>query len=99
MVNYKPDKNYLTSLHEFGRLPIVDYLTSSRYKEASTDYIVTGNCIGELSFLTERPYNCVVKAETHSQVYVLSTGVLKRAMELSPDPVTGFLLHFSFDLI
>ena len=84
-----PQKSTIDSLHEYGILPIVDYLSSTKYEEASLDYIVSGNCIGELSTLTRRAYNCTITADTHSQVYVLSYNVLTRAMELSPDLVAG----------
>ena len=43
---------------------------SRRFEEASLDYIVSENCIGELSTLTRRAYNCTITADTHNQVYV-----------------------------
>ncbi|XP_008199758.2 solute carrier family 9 member C1 isoform X2 [Tribolium castaneum] len=89
VITYKPNKNCLESLHEYGKLPIVDYLSGTKYEDSAIDYIVSGNCIGELSFLTGRPYNCTIQAEAPSQVYVLSSGVLRRAMELNPDPIIG----------
>ncbi|XP_044264248.1 sodium/hydrogen exchanger 10-like [Tribolium madens] len=89
IVSYNPSKNCLESLHEYGQLPIVDYLSGTKYANPAVDYVVSGNCIGELSFLTGRPYNCTIQAEAPSQVYVLSCGVLRRAMELSPDPIIG----------
>ncbi|XP_008199714.2 solute carrier family 9 member C1-like [Tribolium castaneum] len=89
MIIYKPESNVLTSLHEYGQLPIADYLSATQYEERVVDYIVSGNCIGELSTLTGRAYNCTVSADAHCQVYVLSKGVIKRAMELNPDPVIG----------
>ncbi|XP_044264363.1 sodium/hydrogen exchanger 10-like [Tribolium madens] len=89
MITYKPEPNVLSSLHEFGQLPIGDYLSATQYDERVVDYIVSGNCIGELSTLTGRAYNSTVSADAHCQVYVLSKGVINRAMELSPDPVVG----------
>ncbi|KAJ3638979.1 hypothetical protein MTP99_002306 [Tenebrio molitor] len=70
MITYEPEKNVIESLHEYGRLPIVDYLSSTQYEEPVVDYIVSGNCIGELSTLTGRSYNCVITAEAHSQVHL-----------------------------
>jgi sodium/hydrogen exchanger 10/11 len=48
MITYKPEKNVIDSLHEYGRLPIVDYLSCTQYEEPVVDYIVSGNCIGEV---------------------------------------------------
>nr|XP_015837477.1 PREDICTED: sodium/hydrogen exchanger 10 isoform X3 [Tribolium castaneum] len=89
VVNYTPNKICLENLQAYGRLPIVDYLSSTKYDIPSVDYIVSGNCIGELSFLTERPYNCTIQAEAPSQVFVLKSEFLRRAMKMSPDPVIG----------
>lgn len=89
MLNYKPDTSFLTSLEEFGKIPIADYVTMIQYDEPTVDYIVSGNCLGERSILSERAYNCTITAEAHSQVYVLNKNIIRRAMELSPDPVVG----------
>jgi sodium/hydrogen exchanger 10/11 len=97
MITYEPEKNVIESLHEYGRLPIVDYLSSTQYEEPVVDYIVSGNCIGELSTLTGRFYNCVITAEAHSQVYVLKDRIIRRAMELSPDPIVGSVLSNSLN--
>jgi sodium/hydrogen exchanger 10/11 len=97
MITYKPEKNVIDSLHEYGRLPIVDYLSCTQYEEPVVDYIVSGNCIGELSTLTGRSYNCVITADAHSQVYVLKDGIIRRAMELSPDPIVGSVLSNSLN--
>lgn len=92
MIKYTPDTNVLESLHDYGRLPIADYLSCTQYEESVVDYIVSGNCIGELSTLTGRPYNSIITADAHSQVYVLSNGVIRRAMELNSDPIIGSVL-------
>ncbi|XP_044263875.1 sodium/hydrogen exchanger 11-like isoform X4 [Tribolium madens] len=89
MISYVPQSSVLNGLHSFGILPIVDYLAGTKYEEPSLDYIVSGNCMGELSTLTERAYNCTIMAESHSQVYVLNKAIIKQAMQLSPDPVKG----------
>ncbi|RZC32726.1 sodium/hydrogen exchanger 10-like, partial [Asbolus verrucosus] len=89
LLSYTPDMSVLTSLKEYGILPIVDYVSGMQYVENVSEYIVSGNCIGELSTLTGRAYNCTITAEAHSQVYVLSHGIIKRAMELSPDFING----------
>ncbi|EFA06222.2 Sodium/hydrogen exchanger 10-like Protein [Tribolium castaneum] len=89
MIRYVPQVNVLSNLRSFGILPIVDYLPGTKYEEPSIDYIVSGNCVGELSTLTERAYNCTITAESHSQVYVLTKSIIKQAMQLSPDPVKG----------
>lgn len=89
IITYNPDPNILEALNDYGRLPVVDYLSGTSYEDPSVDYIVSGNCMGELSTLTGRSYNCTIKADLYSQVYFLSRGVLRRAMELSPDPAVG----------
>ncbi|RZC27680.1 cNMP binding, Na H Exchanger, and/or Ion trans domain containing protein, partial [Asbolus verrucosus] len=89
LLTYTPDMNILKSLKEYGILPIVDYISGMQYVENVSEYIVSGNCIGELSTLTGRAYNCTITADAHSQVYVLSHGIIKRAMELSPDFISG----------
>ncbi|CAH1365961.1 unnamed protein product [Tenebrio molitor] len=88
-IKYSPQKSVLNSLRDFGELPIVDYISCIQFHNSAVDFIVSGNCIGELSTLTRRPYNCKIIADIHTQVYVLSHGVIKRAMELNSDPISG----------
>ncbi|RZC32845.1 Na H Exchanger, cNMP binding, and/or Ion trans domain containing protein [Asbolus verrucosus] len=89
MLSYTPTEAILENLEEYGRLPIVDYISSSQFQENVVDYIVSGNCVGELSTLTNRPYNSKISAVTHTQVYVLSNAAIKEAMGLNPDRVNG----------
>ncbi|XP_063905623.1 sodium/hydrogen exchanger 10-like isoform X3 [Zophobas morio] len=89
IMTYKPNPDTIKDLKERGLLPIVDYLSVAQYEQEVVDFIISGNCLGEVSTLTEKPYNCTITANTHSQVYVLTHGVLKRAMAMNPDPVTG----------
>ncbi|XP_068894518.1 sperm-specific sodium:proton exchanger-like isoform X3 [Tenebrio molitor] len=83
---YPPDLKKLTTT---GALPVVDYISSSKYNDTTYEYIVPGNSIGELGTLTKRPYNCVITAETYSQVYVLSREVIEAAMSNDSDPING----------
>ncbi|RZB73492.1 Na H Exchanger and/or cNMP binding domain containing protein, partial [Asbolus verrucosus] len=88
-VTYEMKKSVMDLLKGIGALPVVDYLSIIKFDESYSDYIVTGNTIGELCMLTQRPYNCTITAETHSQVYVIRREILKQAMEMDPNPVTG----------
>ncbi|XP_063905704.1 sodium/hydrogen exchanger 10-like isoform X3 [Zophobas morio] len=89
---YVPEKAPLDKLREVGALPVVDYAFSLTYEEPIIEYVVPGNSIGELSLLTGRPYNAVIKAETTSMVYVLNKTSLTRAFEMNLDPVNGSVL-------
>jgi hypothetical protein len=89
LVSYTPKEPVIDKLKDFGALPVVDYLCSPTYEEAMYEYVVPGNTIGELATLTERPYNGVITAETHSQVYIMNRDILKKAMEMDSDPVNG----------
>lgn len=88
-VSYLPRKEILDRLVLFGELPILDYISSQRFEDSIVDYIVSGNCVGELAVLTGRPYCSTVVADTPSQAYVLSLDVMKEAMQRSPDPASG----------
>lgn len=88
-VTYNPHKEILDRLAEYGELPVVDYISSPRFEDKIVDYIVSGNCVGELAVLTGRPYCSTVVADTPSQAYILSIDVMKQAMERSPDPTSG----------
>lgn len=92
ILSYSPREHCLDNLKKSGCLPIVDYVSSLKYDEDLLEYIVSGNCVGELSTLTGRSYNCTITADTHCQAYFLSRDIIKQAMALSPDPVTGYFL-------
>ncbi|KAK9881861.1 hypothetical protein WA026_018061 [Henosepilachna vigintioctopunctata] len=87
---YIPNEPALEDLRSNGILPVVDYITSDKFHRTIEEYIVSGNCIGELSFLTGRPYNACVVADTPSQVYILPSDLLEKASQMSPDVARGF---------
>ncbi|XP_044264140.1 sodium/hydrogen exchanger 10-like [Tribolium madens] len=89
LVTYTPNEDVIATLKMTGLLPGIDAISSLDYEEALFEYIIPGNTMGELSTITERPYSGVVTAETHSQVYVLNQDVVKKAIEMDTDPVTG----------
>ncbi|XP_044757843.1 sodium/hydrogen exchanger 10-like [Coccinella septempunctata] len=88
-MTYRPEKKVLDALKTYGLLPVIDFISSSKFDKNIDDYIVSGNCIGELSYLTGRPYNATIVADTPSQVYVLPTHLLEDAAKLSPNLVKG----------
>lgn len=57
------------------------------------DYLSSGNRMGELAYLTNRPHHCSIIAEAPSQVFIISNEILKRAEEISPDPVLGYIIY------
>ncbi|RZC35365.1 sodium/hydrogen exchanger 10-like, partial [Asbolus verrucosus] len=89
LLNYTARKDVLDKLNDTGILPIVDYLSSTKFEECSQEYIIPGNTIGELAILTERPYNCFITAETYCQIFILPRDIVKKAMEMDPDPING----------
>lgn len=88
-LSYVPKRVSLDRLAEYGALPVIDYISSARFEERVEDYIVSGNCIGELGTLTGRPYDCTITADTASQAYILTSDVVKQAFTRSCDPICG----------
>ncbi|KAL3276419.1 hypothetical protein HHI36_011804 [Cryptolaemus montrouzieri] len=87
---YKPDRKVLDAVQDYGVLPVMDYISSTRFDRIIEEYIVSGNSVGELSFLTDRPYNATVTADTPSQVFILPTELLREASKKHPDILNGF---------
>ncbi|XP_025836272.1 sodium/hydrogen exchanger 10-like isoform X2 [Agrilus planipennis] len=88
-LSYKPSGTVFENLDNYGALPIVDYMISTRFNEKYEEYFGSGNTFGEISVLTHRPYNCSVYAETLVQSYLLTNDVLQHAFEESSDPIEG----------
>lgn len=76
-------------LQTFGALPIIDFISSPKFDRNIEEYIVSGNCFGELSFLTGRPYNATIVADTPSHVYIIPTDLLEEAAKLNSNAVRG----------
>ncbi|XP_008199730.2 solute carrier family 9 member C1 isoform X1 [Tribolium castaneum] len=89
LVSYVPKQTVTEKLKERGALPVIDFISTMSTEEPTSEFIVPGNTIGELSAITERPYDGVIIAETHSQVCVIKRNILKRAINIDDDPVDG----------
>lgn len=87
--SYKPERRTLDMLQTFGALPIIDFISSPKFDRNIEEYIVSGNCFGELSFLTGRPYNATIVADTPSHVYIIPTDLLEEAAKLNSNAVRG----------
>lgn len=72
-----------------GTLPVIDYIMSPNFINPVEDYLVTGNTLGELSTLTNRPYNCDVTVETPTELYFLPKEVILSSIQQDTDIVHG----------
>ncbi|XP_038218637.1 sodium/hydrogen exchanger 10-like [Zerene cesonia] len=70
-------------------IPNYEFLTDLKFSEPSQDYIVSGNAIGVLGVLTNRPYNYTVRCESAVQAYYITMQVIKEAFNLAPNPIMG----------
>ncbi|XP_017770748.1 PREDICTED: sodium/hydrogen exchanger 10-like [Nicrophorus vespilloides] len=88
-LKYTPKDQTLEKSHDFGKIPIIDYLSTLKFDTKLDDNIMSGNSIGELSVLTGRPYDCTIVTDSPSQAYLLTSEVIKEAMKINSDPVKG----------
>ncbi|KAB0793968.1 hypothetical protein PPYR_13588 [Photinus pyralis] len=88
-MTYVPNAHTLERLQSFGILPIMDYMSNTKFDQRIEEYLVTGNSIGELCILTGRSYDCTIVAETASQVYHIRRDILLKALTLTRDPIKG----------
>ncbi|XP_044758504.1 sodium/hydrogen exchanger 10-like [Coccinella septempunctata] len=86
---YKPDEEVLKRYYKFGNLPVVDYISASDVDKELEDIFLSGNTIGEMAVLSQRPYDCSVVSDGHSQAYLIRTEHLLEAMEMDDDPING----------
>ncbi|XP_072948240.1 sperm-specific sodium:proton exchanger [Epargyreus clarus] len=70
-------------------IPNYEFLTDLKFSEPSQDYIVSGNAIGVLGVLTNRPYSYTVRCDTAVQAYYITMPVIKEAFNLAPHPIMG----------
>lgn len=88
-MTYEPDEDMLFNLERFGMLPIKERLASTNFKEPEEEYLFMGNTIGELSFLTGRPYDCRIEAVRSTSGLVITKNVLLEASDFNTDPIFG----------
>lgn len=88
-ISYTPEKSVLNDVYKRGALPIMDYIPSSKFEESLEEFIFSGNSMGELCLLTDRPYNSTVIAEAPSQAFILSHKLMRDAMEKDKNPING----------
>ncbi|KAG7300826.1 hypothetical protein JYU34_015163 [Plutella xylostella] len=72
-----------------GVIPNYEFFTDLKYSEPSQEYIVSGNAVGVIGALTNRPYNYTVRCEAASQAYYITMAVIKEAFNLAPHPILG----------
>nr|XP_032523998.1 sodium/hydrogen exchanger 10-like isoform X1 [Danaus plexippus plexippus] len=82
--NYIPPEDDLDEA-----IPNYEYITDLKFSEPSKDYIVSGNAIGILGVLTNRPYNYTVRCESAVQAYYITMATVKEAFNLAPHPIMG----------
>ncbi|XP_013161885.1 PREDICTED: sodium/hydrogen exchanger 10-like [Papilio xuthus] len=70
-------------------IPNYEFITDLKFNEPSQDYIVSGNAIGVLGALTNRPYSYTVRCDTAVQAYFIKMPVVKEAFNLAPHPIMG----------
>ncbi|CAH2057112.1 unnamed protein product, partial [Iphiclides podalirius] len=70
-------------------IPNYEFLTDLKFTEPSQDYIVSGNAIGVLGVLTNRPYSYTVRCDTAVQAYYIKMPIIKEAFNLAPHPIMG----------
>ncbi|CAG9571000.1 unnamed protein product [Danaus chrysippus] len=82
--NYIPPEDDLDEA-----IPNYEYITDLKFSEPSKDYIVSGNAIGILGALTNRPYNYTVRCDSAVQAYYITMATVKEAFNLAPHPIMG----------
>ncbi|XP_063388340.1 sodium/hydrogen exchanger 10-like [Cydia fagiglandana] len=70
-------------------IPNYEFLTDLKFGEPSKDYIVSGNAVGVLGVLTNRPYSYTVRCDSAVQAYYITLSVVKEAFNLAPHPIMG----------
>ncbi|XP_073962539.1 sperm-specific sodium:proton exchanger-like isoform X2 [Choristoneura fumiferana] len=70
-------------------IPNYEFLTDLKFEEPSKDYIVSGNAVGVLGVLTNRPYSYTVRCDSAVQAYYITLPVVKEAFNLAPNAITG----------
>ncbi|CAH2237697.1 jg11373 [Pararge aegeria aegeria] len=70
-------------------IPNYEFRTDLKFAEPSKDYIVSGNAIGVLGVLTNRPYSYTVRCDSAVQAYYITMPIVKEAFNLAPHPIMG----------
>ncbi|PZC74534.1 hypothetical protein B5X24_HaOG207701 [Helicoverpa armigera] len=70
-------------------IPNYEFLTDLKFGDPSQDYIVSGNAVGVLGVLTNRPYSYTVRCDSAVQAYYITLPVIKEAFNLAPHPIMG----------
>ncbi|KAG6449326.1 hypothetical protein O3G_MSEX005984 [Manduca sexta] len=70
-------------------IPIYEFFTDLKFAEPSQDYIVSGNAVGVLGVLTNRPYNYTVRCDSAVQAYFITLPIIKEAFKIAPHPIMG----------
>ncbi|CAG5055318.1 unnamed protein product [Parnassius apollo] len=70
-------------------IPNYEFLSDLKFNDPSQDYIVSGNAVGVLGVLTNRPYSYTVRCDTAVQAYFITMSVIKEAFNLAPHPIMG----------
>lgn len=83
------DEKVRARVKQYGALPVKDYLCDVDYYHASDHYVISGNSMGILSFLTNRPCDYDVRAIVKTRVFFLNATALNMAMNSNSDPVHG----------
>ncbi|XP_065156288.1 sperm-specific sodium:proton exchanger-like isoform X2 [Atheta coriaria] len=78
----------MQELSNDGSLPIIDNLSSVDYSKAE-ELLLSGDIVGELSFITGRPYDCNIVAESFCQAYWFTPELLQKGYETYNNPVIG----------
>ncbi|XP_075985479.1 sperm-specific sodium:proton exchanger-like isoform X1 [Anticarsia gemmatalis] len=70
-------------------IPNYEFMTDLKFGEPCQDYIVSGNAVGVLGVLTNRPYNYTVRCDSAVQAYYITLAVIQEAFSLAPHPIMG----------
>ncbi|RVE45101.1 hypothetical protein evm_010210 [Chilo suppressalis] len=70
-------------------IPNYEFLTDLKFGDPSQDYIVSGNAVGVLGVLTNRPYNYTVRCDSAVQAYYITMPIIKEGFNLAPHPIHG----------
>ncbi|CAG9793002.1 unnamed protein product [Diatraea saccharalis] len=70
-------------------IPNYEFLTDLKFGDPSQDFIVSGNAVGVLGALTNRPYSYTVRCDSAVQAYFITMPIIKEAFNLAPHPIHG----------
>ncbi|XP_049880315.1 sodium/hydrogen exchanger 10-like [Pectinophora gossypiella] len=70
-------------------IPNYEFLTDLKFEEPSQDYVVSGNAVGVLGALTNRPYSYTARCDSAVQAYYITMPIVKEAFNLAPHPILG----------